>query len=868
MKGPLALGLLLASCSACDISGRLCHFTYIGYGLTAPCDTMYSGPDLAPPSSTSEYDTTCYVGAEYNGPWKGSTLLSCPVHPGCAPLENPLGLASGSTVGMIASQPATNVSFTGGGACTGAYCCYCLYTSAPPLPPSVPPRAPPPFAPPLPPSPPPLPPAAPPPSLPRPQNCPWLAHDGAEVTTEESLIIECFDGHRCDLSADGTRCCICHGGTAKCQVGYAMSKFKSCAGGLDYCCYTAVILEDHPDERRSCTNETGPVVRPSGDCTPHPPSPPPPAAPPPAPPAPPWAPAPPLAPDERLVETEVALREALADISVQRVSLRAFSSPFTLSAPLHLNRSVEVVMVDEGSLFVFDAGQTTQRSPRAVITVAAGANVTLKGLMITRGAALPCIHYQSAQASTREDTSTIQAAGIDNAGRLVMHRCRVERNLGTGVRNTGHLVLSFTTVEANTGAWVGGGVANFGRLFLQSSHVTHNAACYRGGGIFHGASEEGGRLTIVNSSVASNRGYSGAGIFVSTSYLNHSTARASLEPALDRALQASAAQLAAEQAPVLGDEAANLFGFGAPGAYESAATLTAVDSLLADNIAEYVGGGANLRHASALLVRTAVLRNAANLGGGLCLPIGAVVLATHSRVQGNRADSEGGGCLVYEESSLVLYASHVVENAVTSMDGGGKGGGISGFRDVSTMLDARASVIVNNSASVGAQLYNALGTVVLRDRTLVDGTAEGGDGIFNGNLLHYVLPAPLGHYLPATFTCRELLCPTPDGTVRPCPRQRCDAAKFAGKSMSESSQGGQPTPYPPKCHLGAYGGQLSAAQQSTADCSGSCPKSFYCPAAGTVTPIRMRSYPNGLPNERPPLMNAPPYPPPPPPPQS
>ena len=73
----------------------------------------------------------------------------------------------------------------------------------PPSRPRTPPRSPPP-----PPAPPPSSPSLPPPG---PAHCPWLAHDGSEVTTNVPMELECFDGTTCNIDLEGANCCTCRG---------------------------------------------------------------------------------------------------------------------------------------------------------------------------------------------------------------------------------------------------------------------------------------------------------------------------------------------------------------------------------------------------------------------------------------------------------------------------------------------------------------------------------------------------------------------------------------------------------------------------------------------------------------------------------
>ncbi|CAE7210454.1 unnamed protein product [Symbiodinium natans] len=80
--------------------------------------------------------------------------------------------------------------------------------------------------------------------LPQNSPCPWLNH------SNEENILECLDGHRCDIDAEGWYCCENHRGRAKCPAQFPVMCDTLCSGITEYCCR----------EEGQCTPRGCPVV--------------------------------------------------------------------------------------------------------------------------------------------------------------------------------------------------------------------------------------------------------------------------------------------------------------------------------------------------------------------------------------------------------------------------------------------------------------------------------------------------------------------------------------------------------------------------------------------------------------------------------
>ncbi|CAJ1364629.1 unnamed protein product [Effrenium voratum] len=68
--------------------------------------------------------------------------------------------------------------------------------------------------------------------MPEMSPCPWRNHSG------EENIMECLNGHRCDIVKEGWYCCERHRGRAKCPLELPVMCDTLCSGITEYCCRT------------------------------------------------------------------------------------------------------------------------------------------------------------------------------------------------------------------------------------------------------------------------------------------------------------------------------------------------------------------------------------------------------------------------------------------------------------------------------------------------------------------------------------------------------------------------------------------------------------------------------------------------------
>jgi hypothetical protein len=124
-----------------------------------------------------------------------------------------------------------------------------------------------------------------------------------------------------------------------------------------------------------------------------------------------------------------------------------------------------------------------------VITIRAGANVTIAGLSITGGRGFAGV-------------------GIHNLGTLTLTNSTVSGNIATlwggGIYNRfgATLRIDQSTVTGNTAGETGGGLYNDGALTLVDSTISSNDGGLGGGGLFNSSF---GTLTVESSTIADNR---------------------------------------------------------------------------------------------------------------------------------------------------------------------------------------------------------------------------------------------------------------------------------------------------------------------------------------------------------------------------
>ncbi len=156
-------------------------------------------------------------------------------------------------------------------------------------------------------------------------------------------------------------------------------------------------------------------------------------------------------------------------------------------------------------------------------------------------------------------------------------------NLGAGIASTdlglnlGNVIVSNTQINLNTANQFGGGIHNESPFTLTNSTVSKNRSIYDGGGIYNSAL---GNMDIINTTISSNEGRSGGGIFNSrgisltntTIYNNRSDPCPSCQGSFDVNAPAENGSVGGNQLAVFGRDAG------------SSPSVTIANTIIADGI--------------------------------------------------------------------------------------------------------------------------------------------------------------------------------------------------------------------------------------------------------------------------------------------
>jgi hypothetical protein len=300
-----------------------------------------------------------------------------------------------------------------------------------------------------------------------------------------------------------------------------------------------------------------------------------------------------------------------------------------------------------------------------IVTIGAGATVTLSGLTISNGLVLTA--------------SESDGGGVFNRGSLTLVDCAVSGNTafssGGGINSGGALTLTNTTVSGNRAGSTGGGIYAFGTVRLNDSTISSNRAdtsTASGGGIYNAsgtvdlsncrivgnfAAAEGGgvvnntpgTMTFSSCTIDTNSTeFSGAGL------MNHGIARLTNCTASANCGSGKA---------------------GLGGAIRNGGTLTVVNSTISGNLAQFQGG-AILNHGPLTLTNCTVTDNRASgpgaVGGGLFNTASAATTLNNTIVAGNfRVTGAGStGDDVHLSSGTVSGSFNVVGVVNATISGG------------------------------------------------------------------------------------------------------------------------------------------------------------------------------------------------------
>ncbi len=331
-----------------------------------------------------------------------------------------------------------------------------------------------------------------------------------------------------------------------------------------------------------------------------------------------------------------------------------------------------------------------------LISVAAGANVTVGGLTLTQGMPSDCC-----------------GGAISNAGALTLNGVVINASsaqFGGGVfNNGGTLELIDCSLGDNTADFGGGLYALMGTLTVRDSTVTRNRAS-AGGGIYNNQ----GQLAVMGTTLDGNcaEGTDGGGIY-------------------DTGTTGTLTLLSVQ----LRNNCASRDGAGM---FSNRPVTISGQSVVSNNRAVRNGGGVYAGSVSAVLVDVVAEGNEAGAGGALYLPGPGIAQLTATSIVDNTAVSRGGGILS-EGVDLAL-----LDCALEGNDGGSRGGGIAA---IDGELHLQGTTVARNEAGVGGGLsHESEADLVIEDCDIVDnGRTGSGGGIFKRRGSTTIMRSTIAH---------------------------------------------------------------------------------------------------------------------------
>jgi hypothetical protein len=398
-----------------------------------------------------------------------------------------------------------------------------------------------------------------------------------------------------------------------------------------------------------------------------------------------------------------SLRETLSSAEAGSVvSLKNLTGTLTLASELVINKNLTL----EGSGVVISGDGKTR-----VLNVAAGSNVTLKGLKLSNGKNLAAT---SAGLAARAAIAG-QGGIIFNAGTLVLQAGTEisggEASLGGGIYNAGTLTLEGGVIKGNkavgtaTGQGRGGGVFNEkGATFtISSGTIQSNSSEINSGGV-----ETAGTLTMSGGSVENNTtAISGGGISIvyggsftltGGTIKNNSSTR---------------------DATMVGDN------FGGGGVNNNG-TFKMQGGTISGNKNKYgagvvnfdQGNGATFEFSGGTIVNNSTL--GIGSGGGIAT-FGGNFVMTNGVVQNNTTSKEGAGIVI--GGNAEISGGEIKSNTASS------GAGLSIYKN--GKLTLKGGTIQGNTATDSGGGISVAGTVTMTGGTVSNNTATvNGGGVF------------------------------------------------------------------------------------------------------------------------------------------
>jgi len=312
------------------------------------------------------------------------------------------------------------------------------------------------------------------------------------------------------------------------------------------------------------------------------------------------------------------------------------------------------------------------------------------------------------QANTNPNTATYRVLAVTNTGNLTFNNLTVRNGRcngscpatlptsGGGILNDGGTLTVTNSTLSNNSADFGGGILNlFGALTVTNSALSNNSVATTGGGILNY-----GTLTVTNSTLSANSAInSGGGIYHNTGTLTVTNS-------------------------TLSNNSATLGG----GIFNTG-TLSVASSILTNNSANSFGGG--IYNSNSLTVTDSTLSgNSASSGSGIYNNSGTTTIVTNSTFSGNDATVGGG---IYNTSSSTI----TLTNSAFSDNSASEGGGINNEGGALTVTDSTFSR--NRANAWGGGILNDGGSTATVTNSIFSNNSSIGGGFGGGGITNFAM---------------------------------------------------------------------------------------------------------------------------------
>ena len=394
---------------------------------------------------------------------------------------------------------------------------------------------------------------------------------------------------------------------------------------------------------------------------------------------------------------------------------------------LDLNHKCAYLLIDNGNKCTFE--NTVIKNAASVGIWGAGQNteITLSGTDITDCAGYG-IYISGIKALTFKDSSisctgekkysygisSNNASGSEKTTDILVSGSTITDCTVTGIyaNNIKDITLSDGSEISGCGSMgtntSGGGINSIAsNVYLSGSTVSNNKAGSSGGGI---NVQDGGTLTIVNSTISSNEAKYGGGIRFHRSTVtikgteitgNKATATggamyANESDGISIGKDTDSGKDTVISENTAGDDAGGIMLNNCTGAEIGLGTK------ISENTAGKNGGGVNAGGSTLIIKGATVSGNkASEMGGGVYLSGTSSLKMSETTVTGNEARTHGGGVAVNQEAAFSMEISDILNNKAKEWYGGGIffNGKVNG-------LDLRSGTIKGNYAYLnGGGIY-------------------------------------------------------------------------------------------------------------------------------------------------------------------